>query len=85
MIIKQDPESWRLGYSDGFAGHKKNENQTADGLAYSSGWIEGAAAATRRTCQTCKLWTTDENDNPTCDRTGLFALDVDWCDYWQKK
>lgn len=42
-MITQDKASWQLGYSDGQAGHKGNEQVAGDKLAYVSGWIEGDA------------------------------------------
>ena len=41
--IRQDPESWQLGYQDGLEGTGKRRLLATDGLAYNSGVIEGRA------------------------------------------
>lgn len=37
------PPSWDIGYLDGLDNHDKHCQIAPDGLAYSSGWIEGEA------------------------------------------
>jgi len=41
--IRQDPESWQLGYQDGLQGTKERKPLASDQLAYNSGFIEGRA------------------------------------------
>lgn len=35
---------WQLGYDDGLAGHRQQQSNALDVLAYRKGWVEGNAA-----------------------------------------
>jgi len=41
--IRQNPESWEIGYQDGLQGTKERKSTASDRLAYNSGFIEGRA------------------------------------------